>query len=280
MPLHTIHRLRFAPAQSWLQAPKDVQQPFYLAIEPVAGGVLRLSIQAQSPVGSSLVFSRQARYDDIFPQECYRWWAPPREADIKPFLDAWTQADAMSIVTEDRCCLFDVGGRILRLQRVEAPTLIYGDPRRMGLASDPTFEVEIDRLVESVGFLRGKGKPPASTQVDVLIHGSMPIRAQGVDLGHLRVLTLKRADTQARIDLVARCSPILLESTGLRFSLLPLLHNLQSIPHKGAELAQIGFDLDEHVCWVGFFDTTGGLLSWKGDPSMQAMTAKTSSSRL
>lgn len=256
--------------------------PVYFAIEPVAPGQLRLVLQAQGDLGAALVFSRSAYIAEIFPQSCYRWWGLDSGATQPGFFDAFMRLPGVTIATgtDSSECLLDIRGLSSRMTQVEQPRLIYGDPRRLGLASDPTFEVETASFVDAVAFLRGRGRRVGSgVMVDVVIHGSLPVRHDGKELAHVRVLTLKRVDTQARIDIVARCAPLLLESTGLRFSLAPLVAAMQHlrgvVDGDGAPpILSVGFDIEEHVVWVGRMDPGCAAFCWKQDPAMQAMSAR------
>jgi hypothetical protein len=281
MHIHTIHRFHLDPASFDVLGTQAHAQGVFFAIEPVAHGMVRMVMQASGDRGASLVFSRMAHYDSPFPQQHYRWWKLTVDDDRGEFFDAFMQNTALAIasVNENECVL-DMGGLTARMSRVDKPKLLYGDPRRLGLASDPTFEVESAPFFEAISLLRGRGRVvPGQVAIDVLIHASMPVRHDGVDLAHVRVLTLKRADNQARIDIVAKCSPVLLESSGIRFSLAPLataLQTLRAAMPGDLSLLSVGFDIDERVVWVGKADDHCAAYCWKTDTSMQSMSTNSS----
>jgi hypothetical protein len=281
MHIHTIYRFHLNPVSFDVLGMQAPSHGIFFAIEPVAHGISRMVVQAPVERGAALVFSRLAHYDGIFPQQCYRWWQLTVDDAQSAFLDAFMRHSTLAIanVSENECVL-DMGSQSARMTRVDKPMLLYGDPRRLGLASDPTFEVETNRFVEAISFLRGRGRAVRSqAAIDVIIHASLPVRRDGVDLASVRVLTLKRVDNQARIDIVARCAPVLLESSGIRFSLAPLASTLQTL--RGAvpddlSLLSVGFDIDERVVWAGKADDNCAAYCWQTDASMRSMSANSS----
>lgn len=274
MSVHTLQRLHLSPLPRQWEKEPSLSEPFFISIEPVNTGLLRLVVQGQHTNGSAVVLSRLAKHDNILPQDCYRWWRPVQANQFMKFMRSWIASEQCALVTENQQCRIEAAGVSLTLTPVEDPTLIFGDPSRMGLETDLAFEIETKNLMQSIGFIRGKGRAPHAARVDVLIHNAMPVRAQGIDLGYVRVLTLKRSDTHASIDLVAKCSGDLLESGGVRFSLIAALRVLQGIPYVKTDLVRIGFDLDDQVCWAGIFNENGAIMAWHIDESLQAMTAK------
>jgi hypothetical protein len=290
MSIHVIHRFLFDQPALLTDAKWADQTPDFLAIEPVQCGLIRFVMQSSGAKNACFVFSRTARTQDVLPQDFYRWWKvelPEKREGVSLFrllLDA--RSASFSQVSEDVCVL-DLGGGPVRLNRINKPLMIYGDPRRLSLASDPTFEVDAQNIVDAISTIRGRGKMSSNgAMVDVVMHAVLPVRDEGRDLAHVRVLTFKRADNQSRVDVVAKCSEVMLESSGFRVSLGALtavLQNLRGVlPERNAErpLLSVGFDLDARVVWVGRADPSCAAFSWKYDDSMQAMSARSRSSFL
>jgi len=284
MPLHTIHRLQFNPTTFDFGAlQSSAGQKIFVAIEPISAHVLRVTLEIPTAHGVHFVASRTAQYVDVFPQDCYRWWVvEPSERSDGLLLEILRASSVVITTSEEVGCLLKLpDGAIHHLARLERPMLLYGDPRRLCLEGDLAFEVDAKSFIDAVGMLRGRGGSVASSvMIDVAIHQALPVRHNGEHLGHVRVLTLKRMDNQARVDVVAKCSPMLLESKGLRFSLASLAANIHGIrgittsESDRLDIISVGFDLDDRVVWVGRSDDACAAYFWKQDMAMQAITAK------
>jgi hypothetical protein len=157
----------------------------------------------------------------------------------------------------------------------QAERVQWADAEKWAAEGDPIFQIRMDALRQALRVLRGPGRALRNgAEADILIHGPLPLSISDVDLSGVRILNLRRVDASIRTDLAARCSPGMIETVGMRFSLNAMIHSVGLFDFMpGETLARVGFDPDIGCTWLSVNGSSGNKTVLHADPQARLHSA-------